>query len=51
MKYHLITLACLIAAIVCYVAGLGGGVAVFVAAGMFFELVFWVRLFKRPRHT
>lgn len=49
MKYHLLTAAFLIAAVLCYVVGLNSGVIVFAAAGLVLESVFWFRLFKRRR--
>jgi hypothetical protein len=49
MKHHLITAALLIAAILCYVAGLNSGILVFVAAALVLESVFWFRLLKRRR--
>lgn len=47
MKYHLMTAAFLIAAILCYVVGLSSGVIVFAALGLGLESVFWFRLVKR----
>lgn len=49
MKYHLITVACLIGAVVCYAAGLKLGVLGFAAAGLVLECMFWFRLVKRRR--
>jgi hypothetical protein len=49
MKYHLITAAFLLAAVLCYATGLAPGMLVFVAGGLLFESVFWFRLLKRRR--
>ncbi|MDB6062224.1 MAG: hypothetical protein JWM78_2327 [Verrucomicrobiaceae bacterium] len=44
MSYHLITLSCVLAAIICYVAGFGTGSGIFFAIGLFFEAALCVRL-------
>lgn len=50
---HLITLVCLVAAIVLYYAslyydsGFRFAAAVFITAGMVFEGIFWMRLFRK----
>jgi hypothetical protein len=50
MKYHLLTAAFLIAAVLCYVVGSNAGLIVFAAIGLVLESVFWFRLFRR-RHV
>ena len=49
MKYHLLTAAFLIAAVLCYIAGSKSGVIAFAAVGLVLESVFLFRLFKRRR--
>ena len=49
MKYHLMTVAFLIAAVLCYVVGSNSGVIVFVAVGLVFESALWFRLIRRRR--
>ena len=44
---HLVTLLCLIAAIVLYAAGSVTGATVLILASAGLEGVFWLRLFKR----
>jgi hypothetical protein len=49
MKHHLLTAAFLIAAVLCYAAGLRPGALAFAAGGLVLESVFWFRLLKRRR--
>jgi hypothetical protein len=51
MKHHMVTAAFLIAAILCYAAGFEGEMLLFVAAGLVFEGIFWVRVFRRRRDS
>jgi len=47
MKHRFVTLAWLVAALICYATGLeAGGMGLF-AAGIVFEVVFWARLLRR----
>jgi hypothetical protein len=46
MKYHLLTAILLLIALMCYVLGYSGAGWIAIAAGAFFELWFWVRLFS-----
>lgn len=41
------SLACLLASILCYAMGLQGGIVVFVLLGVVFEMIFWLNLTKR----
>lgn len=49
MNYHRMTAALLVAAALCYVAGLNSGLIVFGAVGLVLESVFCFRLIKRRR--
>ncbi|RTL37782.1 MAG: hypothetical protein EKK53_20405 [Burkholderiales bacterium] len=49
MLAHLLTAACLAAALVCYGLGLTGGGGALLLAGGVCEGVFWLRLLRRPR--
>ena len=49
MKRHLITATFLMAALLCYAIGSNFGVIFFVAVGVVFEAIFWLRLIKRRR--
>ena len=49
MKPNLITVACLLLALVCYVAGFSTPGNALIVAGVLFELVFWFRLFRGDR--
>jgi len=50
MKYHLVTLACLLMAVACYgLFALGGAAIAFLAAGLVLEAWVWIRLFRRPK--
>ena len=49
MKYHLLTAAFLIAAVLCYRVGSNSGAIVFAAVGLVLESVFWFHLLKRRR--
>ena len=49
MKPNLITVACLLMALVCYVAGLSTPGNALIVIGVLFELVFWFRLVKGGR--
>ena len=49
MKPNLITVACLLMALVCYVAGFSAPGNVLIVVGVLFELVFWFRLVKGDR--
>jgi 16S rRNA C1402 (ribose-2'-O) methylase RsmI len=51
MKRHLVTVAWLAGAILCYVAGSTSGMLAFVAAGLVCESFFWFRVLRRPRST
>lgn len=51
MNHLLVTAAFLIAAVVCYMAGIRLGTLLFVAAGFVLESVFWFRLLRRRRTT
>ena len=44
MKHPLVTALLLVAALACYGFGLGGDIALLLAAGAVFELCFWVRV-------
>jgi hypothetical protein len=46
MKYHLLTAILLLTALTCYTLGYSGAGWITIAAGAFFELWFWVRLFS-----
>jgi hypothetical protein len=46
MKHHLVTFVCLMAAVLCYVAGSTSGMLVLVAAGLVLESVFWFRIVR-----
>jgi hypothetical protein len=46
---HWILLALISAAVVSYSVGFMVGLGLFVAAGVVFELAFWVQLFRRRR--
>ena len=45
----LIVVACLIAAIGCYVFGVRSGGLVFLAAGLLFEALFWIGIFGKKK--
>lgn len=47
LKRHLVTVACLLAAIASYVLGFNPGMGLFLALGACLETVFWVRLLNR----
>lgn len=49
MKYRLITLACLLGALVCYALAYGAGLGMFFGTAVLFEIVFWARLFRGRR--
>jgi hypothetical protein len=49
MKRHLITLALLVAAVICYAASWKTGAIVLFAIGGVFELAFWSRLIRNPK--
>lgn len=49
MAHHLLTAACLVAALVCYGLGLADGGGALVLAGVVCEAVFWLRVLRRPR--
>ena len=51
MTYHLLTLALLALAVVCYLLGIVAGATVFIVLGLVCELAFWFRLFKRAPRT
>lgn len=44
-----ITLACLLAAIACYVFGVTAGGVAFLVAGLIFEGMFWLRIFGKRK--
>lgn len=46
---HFITLACLLGAVTSYYFGLEAGVTGLCLVGGVLELLFWARVFKRPR--
>lgn len=46
MKRHVVTGLFLLAALACYAVSFAAGVVLFLAVGVAFELVFWVRLFR-----
>lgn len=46
---HLITVAFLVAAIALAMAGSATGFALFIVAGLFFESVFWYRIFRKRK--
>ena len=48
---HLITLACLIAALASDIVGWGQSVTGFVVAGMFLEGLFWLRLLRNKKQS
>jgi hypothetical protein len=49
MKHHLITLALLVAAVICYTASWNTGAFALFAIGGVFELAFWSRLIRSPK--
>ncbi len=51
MRYHLVTLAFLLAAGACYAAGFAGGMFALLAVGLVLECVFWIRLIRRRQDT
>jgi hypothetical protein len=46
MRYHLFTVAILLAALALYAVGVGGGGSVLLAVGAALELWFWVRALR-----
>lgn len=48
-NHYGILLALVVAAVVSYSVGFMAGLGLFVAAGIIFELAFWIELFKRHR--
>lgn len=48
---HLITPACLIAALAAYMQGSATGIGIFVAIGMLMEGIFWLRLLRPAQKT
>ena len=51
MKYHLLTAALLMLALALYAIGATAGSTFVLLLGGTLELVFWVRLLRRPRHS
>lgn len=51
MKRYLVLLLLLVAAVICYVAGLVNGSIALFAGGALLELSFWFRLFRRRHRT
>ena len=51
MTGHAMTIACLLAAAMFYAIGFGAGVELAVVAGCISEMVFWVRVSRRPTAT
>jgi hypothetical protein len=51
LKRITVALLFLLAAIACYVFGVPVGGAFFLALGVVFEGIFWVKLFKRKRKS
>ena len=49
MKHHLITLALLVAAVICYAASWNTGAIALFAIGGVFELAFWLRLIRSSK--
>jgi hypothetical protein len=49
MKRHLITLALLVAAVICYAASWNTGAIALFSVGGAFELAFWFRLLRGPK--
>jgi len=49
MKRHLITLALLVAAVICYAASWNTGAIALFAIGGVFEFAFWSRLIRNPK--
>ena len=46
---HLVTITCLVGAIIADLVGWAQGIAGFIIAGMFLEGVFWLRLLRRNK--
>ncbi len=51
MKRYLITLALLVAAIICYAASWNTGAIALFAIGGLFELAFWLRLIQSSKSS
>jgi hypothetical protein len=51
MKYHLLTTALLILALALYAVGATAGSTFVLALGAAAEVLFWVRVLRRPRHS
>jgi len=51
MKYHLLTAALLMLALTLYAVGATAGSTFVLLLGATLEVVFWVRLLRRPRHS
>ncbi len=49
MKHHLITIACGIGALVCFVLGLGTGAVVLFVIAALLEAAFWIRRGKETK--
>ena len=51
MKYHLLTTALLVVALALYAVGATAGSSLVLLIGALVEVVFWVRLLRRPCHS
>jgi len=51
MKYHLLTTALLILALALYAVGATAGSSFVFLVGAAVEVLFWVRVLRRPRHS
>jgi hypothetical protein len=51
MKYHLATVAVLLASVACYLLGLRIGFGLLVVLGLFLEGVVWMRSGRRSKAT
>jgi hypothetical protein len=51
MKYHLLTSALLILALALYAVGATAGSSFVLLLGATLEVLFWVRVLRRPRHS
>jgi hypothetical protein len=51
MKYHLLTAALLMLALALYAVGATAGSTFVLLFGASLEVLFWVRLLHRPRHS
>ncbi len=51
MQHHLITLTCLLAAVVSFLTSYGVGIGIFFGIGLLFEIVFWARFTRARREV